>query len=210
MSARSRSRSRGRRGSGGRRGNGCLLAVAAVRRAPPSVPFARAPGLPLPQQWAPLTAVGEGPRHVTVAAVSLGMAVTLTVVPDNTVADIKAMLQDHLGIPPGQQRLELDIIELWDELTVRLLGLGVNNNHCVLRLCLEPVPIAVQFLSGRVVHIHTTVDTSCDMFKDMVQDATGIPYVLRLYSAGRELNHGTLYQHGIGEGSIICLFLIEV
>jgi hypothetical protein len=180
---------------------------------PPLVPSGTPPRPPLlPSSWAPLTAGGgEGPQlcQVTVAAPSLGLAVTLSVVPNNTIADIKAMVHDHLGIPPGQQRLEIDVIELWDELTVRLLNLGVNTRHCVLRLCLEPVPIAIQFLSGRIAHVHTAVDISCDMFRDMVQDATGYPYVLNLYSAGRELVHGTLYEQGIGEGSIICLFRAE-
>jgi hypothetical protein len=163
----------------------------------------------VPSLTAPPTAVGgEGPGQVTVDATGLGLSVILPMVPGNiTVADIKATIHDQLGIPPGQQRLMLDyIIELWDELKVRLFGL----NHLSLRLELHPVPIEIHFLSGRVVRINTRVDASCDMVKDILQFETGIPMSqLRLYSAGKELVDGTLHDNGIGEGSIIKLFVAD-
>jgi hypothetical protein len=199
MSQRSRSRSRGR-GSGGSYDCGSGgPATRAVVSVTPCVP--RLTALPTA-----VGRVGPGQGQVTVDAFTLGRTVTLPMVPGNmTVADIKATVHNQLGIPPGQQKLYFDnIIELWDELKVRLFGL----NHLSLRLFVNPVPIDVHFLSGRVVRINTGVDASCGLIKEIVQDKTGIPWSqLRLYSAGTELVNGTLLDHGIGEGSIIELFV---
>ena len=132
---------------------------------------------------------------------------TLYVAPTDTIAGVKAKIQEEAGIPPDQQRLLFGGEVLSDE---RTLADYRVTSESTLRLVLRPsglILILVQTSAKLEVPLEVEATATVAAVKAALEAATRIPAAWqRLYFEGEELADArALDEYGIGDGAALGL-----
>jgi ubiquitin C len=154
-----------------------------------------------------------------------GQVIMLHVKLATTIGEVKQMIHDKEGIPPGKQRLVLkgeelqDGLNLWDydvkHLTQVHLEILEPLRRAGSRGCNPPVSqlsamqIFVRTLSGRVMTLDVTPTSTIEEVKQKIQARElSQPYQQRLFYEGMQLEDGrTLSDLNIERGSMLHLIL---
>ena len=135
--------------------------------------------------------------------------IALDVHPAETIADIKAKIQDKEGIPPDQQRLIFDGIQCEDKHALLYYSAKKESTyHLVLRLR-GGMQIFVKTLAGKIITLEVEPSDTIENVKAKIQDKEGFPPDQQyLFYNGQQLqNEYTLSDYNIQEEDFIQLIL---
>lgn len=133
-----------------------------------------------------------------------GTVVTLDVNPNDTIGDIKSMVDDEMDIPPAYQRMKFDGKPLKKN-KKSLKDYNIKNKDTIE---LEPMQINVKTPNGKKIPIEVEPSDTIEDIKQKVEDATGLPVpTQKLRNPDGDLldNPTTVADNGIKHGDTLTL-----
>ena len=138
-----------------------------------------------------------------------GKITTLKVEANDTIENVKAMIQDKKGIPLGQQTLFFGDQQLDDSSTLSYYNIQEDSMLCLVLKSQDGMQIFAKTLTGKTITLDVVASDTIENVKSKIQDMKGYsPEQQQLTFSGKPLEDGhTLSDYNIKRESTLLLHL---